>query len=272
MREALRICQPTEQDRPLLKQIWTETFQDPPELVDRFFTFFPPEQSAWVVQDCGRIVSTAYLLTGNRFVAGNQSVAAAYAYAVATPKAHRGKGFGSLLMRHFAQTAQADGTVLYTRPASRELFSWYEQSMHTKPAGFSRDETILVSEKPCVKPVKQLDGIAYGEMRERTLAETPHIVLSNAFLQLQKDFLNAEGGGFYAVENCCCACEFADGEILIKELLGPAEEHCAAIESLMHHFHAEQARIRMQEPSSEPCVAYRAKNDLSTTNWGLLLD
>lgn len=272
MREALRICQPAEQDRPLLKQIWTETFQDPPELVERFFAFYPPEQSAWLVQDCGRIVSTAYLLTGNRFVAGNQSAAAAYVYAVATPKEHRGKGYGSMLMRHFAQTSQNDGSILYTRPASRELFRWYEQSMHTKPAGFSREETIRASGEPCVKPVKQMNGTAYGEMRERALAETPHLVLSNPFLQLQEVFLNAENGGFYAVENCCCACEYAEGEIFIKELLGPAEARCTAIDSLIRRFHAKQARIRIPEPFSEPLVACCSENDLTTTNWGLLLD
>ena len=271
MHDVLKPHQPDFQDRPMLRKIWTEVFGDPPDLVDLFYAYFPPEESAWVLRSGHEIVSVAYLVTGNLFVSGENQRRAAYIYAVATQKLHRSNGYSGQLMRYLAQLAEENDYLLYTSPAEQSLFPWYEKHIHTKRASFLRLDSAVLQPSDLL-PITHLSSTEYGVKREHFLRDQPHIAASAQFLALQEAFLKREGGGFYAVGACCCACERADNSVRIKEIHGPDQEVHAAIQSIMRRFEVETALVPVSDDAGKATVAYRAAEDLQAANWGFLLD
>lgn len=273
MHDMIMISHPETEDLPVLKQIWTDVFADPPELIDTFFDRFSPEQYGWIVRCEKQILSTAYLLSGNRFSDGSNTIDAPYVYAVATPAEHRGKGCAGMLMRHFAKLAEAQSALLYTRPASVSLFHWYAACMQTVPAAPLEQRIVAARElNGAALPVTRLSARQYGSRREALLKGTPHIIMSDAFLLLQESFLNAEGGGLFVIGGGICACEIQNGLLVIKEILGPRAEAEQMIQALLNRFSCARASVMERSQAGEPRVAYRAANVQEATNWGLLLD
>ena len=272
MDDSILLSHPGPQDIVKLEQLWISTFGDPPELIEAFFEAFPPELHGWIVKRGDELLSSAYLLHGNLLIAKNVLRPAAYVYAVATPEAYRGKGYGGMLMRHFAELASEREFLLYTRPASRSLFHWYADVMQTVPSSIMRPVTVF--KEPC-SPLLQVARITpeqYAESRERLLQAVEHIALSHAFLQTQSFFSSLEGGGLFSVADGCCTCELQDEILNIKELLIASDMKSAAIQTLLNHFSVSQAKLLVSSDEGEPCVAYRFDEDLSQVNWGMLLD
>ena len=185
MHEApILITHPDPGDIPALERLWIDTFGDPAALVEDFFDCFPPMSCGWIVCRGSEILSSAYLLPGNVFLSGERVQPAAYVYAVATPKQHRGQGYGGMLMRHFASLAAQRGLLLYTKPASTGLYHWYAETMSTVPVGRSAARTVVADSPENLPEPMALTASEYGELRERALLHTPHIAMSDAFLAL----------------------------------------------------------------------------------------
>ena len=273
MHNAIVITPPEKKDLPVLKQIWTDVFSDPPELIDAFFDRFSPEQYGWVVRSGEQILSTAYLLTGNRYTDGGVFVDAPYVYAVATPEEHRGKGCAGMLMCHFAELAAENQMLLYTRPANRSLFHWYAACMQTVPAAPVHTRIIAAGSTPeSTCSVQRLSAKEYGSRREALLKNKPHIVMSDSFLKLQETFLAAESGGLFQIGNGICACEVQNDLLVVKELLGFDGEAEKMIQMLMKRFSCAKASVLECSLTGEPRVAYRAVHMPESMCWGLLLD
>lgn len=266
-----------EADRSALQTLWETVFGDPPELIQSFFFHFPPESSGWVVSRGAELCSAAYLLTGNRLVSGGHSRPCAYVYAVATPEPKRGHGYASRLMQHFAQMADAQGVLLYTRPAEPGLYAWYRDVMGASATG-TGSETVVqraMQAHPdlALRPVGPTE---YGRLRELRLAHTPHVALSGAFLALQAEYSHAADGALLALGDGCAIAEVEEGTLLVKELLVPEPQRPDAVQTLLRRFDLDTASVRQQGESCSalPFAAFRpyTPEPEDAVNWGLFLD
>lgn len=270
MTNRIQIGHPTPDEIRVLEALWSETFGDPPELIEAFFDQFPPQLHGWVVRLGDEIVSSAYLLHGNILMQDGFLCAAPYVYAVATPSEHRGKGYAGRLMQFFSRTAKERQMLLYTRPASESLFQWYAKVMQTVPAVSLSPIQVPAENRDLI--LAQLSPAAYGEKRESILQGRPHIALSSAFLKVQEAFLQAEDGGYYDFGTGICAVEKHEDMIWLKELLCGSESAEALAGGIAAAFHAKQAQLWIASDHGAPHVAYSGSYAADPVEWGLLLD
>lgn len=268
----LMITHPEQRDLPALKQLWMDTFGDPPALIDTFFDSFSPAVHGWIVKQGDEILSSAYLLLGNQFVDRQYQRSAAYVYAVATPAQHRKNGSAGMLMRHFTNLAQERDLLLYTMPANFSLFHWYAETLKTVPSAPMLTRSLDCRSLTQSASVHPMTAEEYGAKRAFILKQEPHILLSDAFLRLQETYLRMERGGFYSIGDSIFACEMHEDELVIKELLPQSAVTEPLLQSLMHNFSA--SRVHWTEPAEDgnPLVAFRGKGVSPKTVWGLLLD
>ena len=256
-------------DQPELHRLWETVFGDPPELVQAFFDRFPPETSGWVFRHDGKICSAAYLIPGNWYINQSEMQPAAYVYAVATDPKMRGKGFGGQLMQKISAFAEERGLLLYTRPAEQSLFPWYETQMKAKNIGYIHTHHFNALSTTANLPCRRITPLEYGAAREQFLAESPHLILSESFLQLQEIYSD----GYYAVGSGCCCVVKENFSLLLPELLIPNAEIKEAVQTLLMNFGAQQAIVRSIGTASDfPGIAYAGKPRPDHTNWGFFLE
>lgn len=265
----IQICRAAASDQPQLHRIWQEVFGDPTDLILAFFDCFPPETAAWAVRRGSEILSAAYLIPGNWYLSGQALRPAGYVYAVATPEAHRGRGYAGALMRALAQEAAAREMLLYTRPAEASLFPWYAKTMSAGQIG-RMTETVLRRDRTAqLLPCRRLTPEEYGAGRETLLQDRPHIVLSERFLRLQEIYSD----GYYAVGDSLCCCAKQGDSVLIAEYLGRPEAGLDAARTMMEHFEADSAVLRAEHINgAAPSVAYCGADLREDTHWGLFLE
>ena len=108
---------------PMLRSLWQEAFGDNDAFLDTFFkTAFHPDRCRCINED-GQITAALYW-----FCCEHAGKPIAYIYAVATAKAHRGRGLCRKLLAdtHLHLTRQGYEGVLLV-PGSQELFDMYEK-------------------------------------------------------------------------------------------------------------------------------------------------
>lgn len=256
-------------DQPELHQLWETVFNDSPDIVESFFEHFPPEISGWVLRRDNRICSAAYMLPGNWYLNSSELRPAAYVYAVATKPSERGKGYAGRLMQAIASFAEERGLLLYTRPAESSLFRWYAETMGTKNTGYYQETKYVDVPVIHTDSLRRLTPDEYGQAREKLLAETPHIILSENFLRLQESYSD----GYYALEESCCCVIKNQNHLLIPEILSPDSESGLFVQSILSHFQMQNAVLRSNEHSNDiPGVAYSGPALPPETNWGLWLE
>ena len=256
-------------DQPVLHRLWESVFDDPPDLVQAFYDRFPPEISGWVVCLGTKICSAAYLIPGNWFISPQEMFPAAYVYAVATDPSERKKGYAGKLMQAIASFARQRGILLYTRPAERSLFPWYEQKLGADNIGYFQERQFRLVSLHEPLPCRRLSAEEYGTARELQLAAIPHILLSENFLRLQETYSD----GFYAVGDGCCCVVKENDTLQIPELLVPKEQREICVQSLLAQFDLKKADVRtVGIESNEPGIAYTGAARPTDTNWGFFLE
>ncbi len=151
-------------DKPQLKALWKEAFGDTDAWIDSFMvTAFSPDRCRYMEQN-GTIAAALYW-----FDCSCRGQKLAYIYAVATAKAHRGKGLCRSLMEdtrdHLAASGY-DGVVLV--PGSDGLRAMYEKMGYRTCTGISQVNCRAGSEKAALTPV---DDETYGALRRQFLPE-----------------------------------------------------------------------------------------------------
>lgn len=256
-------------DQPELHQLWETVFGDDPETVQTFFDRFPPEAAGWVLREDGKIQAMAWLLPGSWLLTENAMQAVGYVYAVATAPEARGRGYAGELMKAIMAFADQRSLLLYTRPAEESLFSWYANHMESGSVGYMEEIPFPKSDAPdlLVSPVEALE---YQALREARLGAAPHLLLSEALLRVQKQYLMDAGGDLFRIGNGCCACEIREGQLFVPELF--ADDENAAMQALIEHFHVEKAVLRKpSDGTGTPVVCWRGTAS-KHTNWGLFLE
>lgn len=270
--DEIRITRAENRDQPALHRLWETVFGDPPEIVEAFFDCFPPESAGWTVRRGDTICSAAYLLPGNWLLTETAYRPMGYVYAVATAPGERKKGYAGALMGAMAREADERGLLLYTRPAEPSLFPWYRETLGAEHVASMEELEILRADNSIFSPpsaVTPLSPAQYSARREALLADRPHVLLSENLLRLQQTFSAAAGGGLFAVEQGCCACEIRDGALYLIEALGLSEE--AIAQAMLRYLRLDRAVVR-RPGGSRKLAAYRGTPLPESTHWGQFLE
>ena len=256
-------------DQPELHQLWERVFGDKPETVQTFFDRFPPEAAGWVLRENDQIRTMAWLLPGSWLLTEDAMQAVGYVYAVATAPEARGRGYAADLMQAIMEFADQRSLLLYTRPAEESLFPWYANRMEAGSVGYMKEIAFTKSDAPDLQ-VSPVEALEYQALREAQLGAAPHLLLSEALLRVQKQYLKDAGGDLFRIGDGCCACELRDGQLYVPELF--ADDENAAMQALMGHFQVETATLRKPAKSAgTPVICWRGAAS-KHTNWGLFLE
>ena len=113
----------TKSDLPGIVTLWQEAFGDSPEAVSYFFQSFPGCLS-YVAEEEGEVISMVHALPQTL----SPDTSAAYVYAVATLRSHRGKGLCRDLMAFAEQDLSSRGfSCAVLTPGELGLFDYYER-------------------------------------------------------------------------------------------------------------------------------------------------
>ncbi len=154
---------PTPGNLPALLALWRLSFDVDEFFLQDFFDFAYHPSRCRIAKDGYKVLSMLYW-----FDCQWQGRKVAYLYAVATAKAHRGKGLASALLEDTHRELERlgyDGCILV--PANEALFSFY-QGKGYETRGFLREET--VSAGPPVA-LRQVEAGEYGRLRRELLPE-----------------------------------------------------------------------------------------------------
>lgn len=190
-----------------LKDLWQQAFGDPSDAIEAFFrTGFSPDRCNYVLEN-GIPVSALYWfdcsLNGHKF---------AYLYAIATAKAHRGKGHFRRLMEdthNILKNQGYAGAVLV--PAEKSLFSLYE-TLGYRYAATNREFACKAADTPV--PLSQIDARQYEALRPQYLP-AGSILQTGAALDYYATY-----GQFYKGADFLLACSLQEGALQTAEILG----------------------------------------------------
>lgn len=155
-----------------MSEIWRRCFHDSDSYISFFyreaFDFITP----YVYAVDGVPVSMLHLFDAS-FVNGASRLKARYIYAGSTHPDHRRSGYYAALFRYIENEARANGSVLFGKPALREMIPYYQT------LGFAQDACFrLVS--VCPGESVKLNAYPaspeeYNRMREQAFSVHPHV-------------------------------------------------------------------------------------------------
>ena len=200
----MTIDRPQREHLPALRALWREAFGDSEEFLDLFDkTAFSPDRCRCVIVE-NDIAAALYW-----FDCECRGERMAYLYAIATAKAHRGKGLCSALMENTHRHLQALGYVgAIIVPSEKSLFDFYGRLGYTAFGGMG--EITCVASAQSVE-LWQIDETEYARLRRELLPkdgvlqekENLHFLKTQASLCAGEDFLLAyrlEGTKLFAIE------------------------------------------------------------------------
>ena len=207
--EHIRLSTPA--DIPAMRELWALAFGDSGPYVDNFFhNYYRPERMI-VLEENGLVRAMTAWFDTTFVLPGEEEARAAYLYAVATAKAHRGKGYAKKLLRRVAER----GTPVFLRPMSPSLFDFY------KSAGFTP-----------FSPYREWEGAAEdGDLAGfAALSKEEYLAARDGFLQppycrMTADFLSLSFslGGAVGLDGRFAALFERSGDtVLFKEWWGDA--------------------------------------------------
>ena len=210
------------------RELWQLAFGDDGAYVDNFYqTYYKPERMLLLEED-GVVQSMTAWFDTQLVLPGEGRFRAAYLYAVATDPAARGRGLAGRLLagadEYFRGLAIPAVTTVPAEPSLHNFFG---------ANGFRECFTLLQEdldpgELPAPAwdtPLRPVSPAEYGAVREKILADCPHIAYPEEALAYQAGCCALSGGGLFAGETedgPVCACAEGDGAGLVvyKELLG----------------------------------------------------
>lgn len=205
----MRIDHPALTQIPGLRALWKEAFGDTDSFLDHFFsTAFSPER-CMCISDGETVAAAAYWFDCQ--IRGRK---AAYIYAVATAKSHRGQGLCHQLM-------EAIQNLLLRRGCCGTMVVPGEASLRAFYAGMGYENFGGISIIPCVcgdaAQLRKLDAAEYAQLRRQYLPEGG-VCQEGENLAFLAGFAD-----FYAGEDFLVAVEKGRNPLRGLELLGNIE-------------------------------------------------
>lgn len=247
-----------------LQEIWSGIFGDSYRFLDSFFSLLFPVSTAFVADDDGQLIGSAYIIEISTLKNKDVSIPCPYIYAVGVLPEFRGKGIGKQLILACRDYCREKGWASCLVPADSGLFDYYERSAAYVP-GFTVSEYELEQEGAVKAEISAIDAEKYGELREKLLTDTAHLEFNSVGLKFWKSICEIQDGGFYklSAENsyAIAACEFGDEGFFIKELLCSDDNARGFAAALLWHFDYDTGYYR---------TPANAKHPESTRTFGML--
>lgn len=247
----LRVGRP--EDAPAQKALWKEGFGDSDADIALFYDVcWRPEESLVLLED-GAVVSMIVLLPQTLTLPGGGEAKAAYTYALTTPRALRGRGYGRQVMAAVDQAAQGLGADCATLvPAEPGLWSYFGP-MGYEPCFSTWRTEISPADLPAAATGDRLAEIGpeeYGALRRSLLGDRPAAHYGRRMLAFQEGMCRVAGGGLYRVQagglTGCAAAEYREeGRLVLKELLLPPAGQGAGLALLGQALPARVYEVRM---------------------------
>ncbi|MCL2367238.1 MAG: GNAT family N-acetyltransferase [Oscillospiraceae bacterium] len=247
MNNPVRISKASE--RHALREIWRQVFKS--DDGDLFFEHFSHPKRCMVIEDNGTPVSMGFLLPAGNFVSDGKCYPCGMIYALATLPQYRGHGFATAIVDSLLEAGRKQGynaTIL--SPSNDDLFDYYNN--RTK---FS--EHFYICERKystlgeCNKGtiISEPSAREYHAIRESLLTDMAHMKMDIDIIEYQRKLSHLTGGKLVKIDQSgiisCAAIEvYADGAILVKELLAPAGHYDAALSAIGETFPAHQYTVR----------------------------
>ena len=206
----MRIEHPKAENLSSLKALWQEAFGDTEKDIDLFFQKAFDTERCLCILDNERAVAALYW-----FDCEYKGEKAAYLYAIATLKSHRGRGLCRQLMDKTHDILKKSGYVcVILVPGEKSLFDFYVKMGYRV---FScADEKYVIADDRKI-PLKRIESLEYGRIR-RELLPTNGVVQEKENL----DYLSVYAE-LYKGEDFLCACVRNGDSVCITELLGNTE-------------------------------------------------
>ena len=223
------------------RELWQLAFGDDGAYVDNFYqTYYKPERMLLLEED-GVVQSMTAWFDTQLVLPGEGRFRAAYLYAVATDPAARGRGLAGRLLagadEYFRGLAIPAVTTVPAEPSLHNFFG---------ANGFREcftlfQEDLDPGELPAPawdNPLRPVSPAEYGAVREKILADCPHIAYPEEALAYQAGACAlTPGGGLYALaaprgRAALCAEGMENGKLLVKELLCAPEDRDWVLECL----------------------------------------
>lgn len=257
------------EDIPSLKTLWTETFGDSAELVDKFFELLPAMGTGLVAGLRGEIFGAAYVLEAELWVSGCFSKKIGYIYAVAVDKSARGCGIGAELVRACMRYCWENGIdICCTLPAEPSLYEWYEKNSGLTAAANCVYDTVFPSD--CDADIKTLHADEYGFARSDILKGNNYVNFNHSYLLYQEAIFKECGGAYFSCGNGIACGYIYEDTLYIKEALNDPPEF---IPALCKRLGAKSAFVRRAALDGDPYIcAYESIDYPCDTVWNLTLD
>ena len=232
-----------------LKQIWNDAYGGDADCADLYFQLCYQPGDGVVTEAGGTLCSAIYMIDGYTLhIPDEKPRFCTYLYALGTPEAYRGRGYGG-------KTIWKSGVVAYDRgadfvcflPASPSLYRWYEGCLGTRTVFFRREFLVRSGGNPegRVSPVTPED---YGKLREQLLAGTPHIEQPLKAIRLQAEYCRLYGGGLVKIEadgqTGIAAYDQENTELTFREFLFPGRDPRPQVQAVMASAGSHLAQVR----------------------------
>ena len=205
--EGLEIVAPTEAQIPYLQTLWQEAFGDPKEAVEDFFEVAYDSRRSLCATVEGLPVAALYWLD-----AEYEGRRLAYLYAIATAKAHRGRGICGALMETAHVRLRKEGyAAAMLKPEGEGLFSFYRRFGYETACHIGE---IQVKAEPSELILRRLTSKEYEEERRRFLPRGG-VLQEGATIELL-----SRGATLYGGDGFLLALTEREGEPFGLELLG----------------------------------------------------
>jgi len=251
-------------DEAGLKELWQAAFGDPPTAIEGFFSHLYQVGTAVVWDEDGVIASAIYLLdAGITPLPDGHPLRTAYAYALGTLPAYRGRGIGSEVTRAcITRSFELGFDCNVICPAEESLFPYYVRLGYDAVLPITEDKIIhtIQTELSITSKIMSTDPSTYFHLRS-TLLPTCAATYAESYLQYVSFVCQASGGGLYQLElngQTACAAVERRGEtgLFIREFL-PTSLSEVGIRALLSHFAAESADFRAPASDVPPALKQR---------------
>ena len=182
------IKHPEKENIPALTALWMQAFGDTEAFIETFFATGYASDRCMLCLEEDSVVAALYW-----FDCSWENRKIAYLYAIATDKAHRGKGICNALMKHthnHLQEQRYAGALLV--PAEESLESFYGKMDYTSiaPSEFSCDELPKDSDFEKITPEQ------YLSLRQQYLPQggVQHALPAMGYLSAFANFYRFDGG------------------------------------------------------------------------------
>lgn len=249
------------EDIPAQRLLWQLAFGDDDSYVDNFYqTYYRPDR-VLVLEEDGQVRSMTAWFDTTFVVPGKGDFRAAYLYAVATHPDCRGRGLAGKLLADADEYFRGLGIpAVTTVPAEPSLHHFFASNgfgecfRHFE--GQLSPAELPAASAPLLRPASPGE---YGAVRERLLADIPHIAYPEDALRYQAGCCALSGGGLFVGETpagtvCLCAEGAGGGTVILKELLGSSAACRLSLPDLPRVAPAERWLVRTPRAKEEALV------------------